>query len=164
MMNRYILCHLVIFIYFIFSCGIDLQAQSHLRGTLKDAITGEPLIGATVLVKGTTNGTATDYEGNFILNLSSTGSQKIECRYSGYKTTEFTISDLGRSHQLTLEEETVMIEAIEVKGQRISDKQKSSPLTVESMDLIAIKETPSANFYDGLGSLKDVEWTISLRA
>ncbi|MBK8153615.1 MAG: carboxypeptidase-like regulatory domain-containing protein [Saprospiraceae bacterium] len=79
MMNRYILCHLVIFIYFIFSCGIDLQAQSHLRGTLKDAITGEPLIGATVLVKGTTNGTATDYEGNFILNLSSTGSQKIEC-------------------------------------------------------------------------------------
>lgn len=161
MMNRYILYHLVIFIYFIFSCGIDLQAQSHLRGTLKDAITGEPLIGATILVKGTTNGTATDYDGNFILNLSSSGPQKIECRYSGYKTTEFTISDLGRSHQLTLEEETVMIEAIEVKGQRISDKQKSSPLTVESMDLIAIKETPSANFYDGLGSLKDVDLTTA---
>jgi len=48
-----------------------------------------------------------------------------------------------------------------LKDQRVSDKQKAAPLTVESMDLLAIKETPAENFYDGLGSLKGVDLTAA---
>src|SRR5690606_15317953 len=39
--------------------------------------------------------------------------------------------------------------------------QKESPLTVETMGIIAIKETPAANFYEGLGNLKGVDVTAS---
>jgi hypothetical protein len=41
-----------------------------------------------------------------------------------------------------------------IKGQRVSDKQKADPRSVETMDILAIKETPSISFYSGLGNLK----------
>jgi outer membrane receptor protein involved in Fe transport len=44
-----------------------------------------------------------------------------------------------------------------VRGSRISEKLKESPLTIEALDIIGIRETPSANFYEGLGSLKGVD-------
>ncbi len=48
------------------SAGQSTQAVSQIRGTVTDA-NGEPLIGATVLVKGTSKGTATDIDGNYVL-------------------------------------------------------------------------------------------------
>jgi outer membrane receptor protein involved in Fe transport len=44
-----------------------------------------------------------------------------------------------------------------VRGSRISEKLKESPLTIEALDIIGIRETPSANFYEGLGNLKGVD-------
>jgi outer membrane receptor protein involved in Fe transport len=53
------------------------------------------------------------------------------------------------------------MEVVEITGRRISEKQQQAALTVETLDAIAIKETPAANFYDGLGSLKDVDLTAA---
>ncbi len=51
----------------------------------------------------------------------------------------------------------LQLEGTTIKGARISEKLKESPLTVESMDMIGIRETPAVNFYEGLGSLKGVD-------
>ena len=48
---------------------------------------------------------------------------------------------------------------IRITDTRITKKQKQAPLTVEALDMRAIKETPSVNFYDGLGALKGVDIT-----
>ncbi len=48
-----------------------------------------------------------------------------------------------------------------VRGQRIDDKQKAAPLTVENLDAIAIKETAAVSFYNGLGNLKGVDMTTA---
>ena len=153
--------YLVIFLLFIFSQKADLWAQSIIKGVLKDAASGEPLIGATVLISGTTQGTVTDFDGNFFLKTSSSLPVELELRYSGYQTKKLSYTENNRNLIVEMEEEAIQIDVVEVKGQRISDKQKASPLTVESMDLLAIKETPAANFYDGLGSLKDVDLTTA---
>ncbi|MBK7635046.1 MAG: TonB-dependent receptor plug domain-containing protein [Saprospiraceae bacterium] len=50
---------------------------------------------------------------------------------------------------------------VEIKGQRIDEKQKAAPLTIESLDAIAIKQTASTDFYNGLGSLKGVDLTTA---
>jgi len=139
----------------------SVSAQNTLKGILKDHVTGEPLIGATVLIKGTTQGTITDFDGAFILRTSEQLPMTLECRYGGYSIKEVLYSENGKVLQITMEEEAIQIETIEITGLRISDKQKSSPLTVESMDLMAIKETPAANFYAGLGALKDVDLTTA---
>ena len=50
----------------IFACTA-IYAQTEIRGTVEDAL--GPIIGATVMEKGTTNGTVTDLDGNFILKV-----------------------------------------------------------------------------------------------
>ena len=58
-----------------------------------------------------------------------------------------------------LQPDAVLMEEAEVVGSRIDERQKQGPLTVESMDILAIKEAPSGNFYEGLGNLKGVDLT-----
>ena len=158
---KFNLVKIIIFFLLIFNAFGTMEAQSIIKGIVKDAKTGEAVIGATVLIKGTTQGTATDWDGSFILKTATALPLTVEVRYSGFSTKEVAYTSSNKNIDISLEEESIQIDVVEVKGQRISDKQKSSPLTVESMDLLAIKETPAANFYDGLGSLKDVDLTTA---
>ena len=138
-MNYNTLCKSIIFILVLINGLEIISAQVNVKGVLKDAKTGDPLIGATVIIKGTNVGTITDYEGAFIFKTTQVLPLDLEFRYSGYGTKIVSYSTPNKSVDYVLEEESIQIEVVEVTGQRISDKQKSSPLTVESMDLIAIK-------------------------
>ena len=61
-------------------------AQTTATGVVIDAANGEPVIGASVLEIGTTNGTITDFDGNFVLSVQS--GAKLSISYIGYKTQE----------------------------------------------------------------------------
>jgi len=135
--------------------------QTTLKGVVLDQNSSEALIGANVLIKGTTVGTVTDWDGTFELVTNADLPVDLSFSYIGYVTQDMTITDASQEINMTLAEESITIAAVEVRGQRISDKQKESPLTVEALDLIAIKETPSASFYEGLGSLKGVDLTTA---
>lgn len=71
----------VLTLLFLFSIGVFAQ-QTTVKGTVKDAA-GEPVIGASVLVKGTTHGTITDLDGHFVLQNVSNGAT-IDISYIGY--------------------------------------------------------------------------------
>lgn len=60
------------------------QAQVTATGVVVDAATGEPIIGASVLEEGTSNGTITDFDGNFSLSVGKDAMVVIS--YVGYKT------------------------------------------------------------------------------
>ncbi|WP_423805003.1 carboxypeptidase-like regulatory domain-containing protein, partial [Parabacteroides johnsonii] len=64
-----------------------------LIGTVTDASTGETLIGVNVVIKGTTQGTVTDLDGKFSIEV--TGKDEIEVSYIGYKTQTIEVGDLG---------------------------------------------------------------------
>ena len=66
-------------------------AQGTITGAVLDADTGEELIGATVMIKGTTKGTATDFSGAFTLEDVPTGTQTLIFSYTGYADTEQTV-------------------------------------------------------------------------
>ena len=53
----------------------------------------------------------------------------------------------------------MILSDINVIDTRLSEKLKQSAVTLEAMDIIAIKETPSASFYEGLANLKGVDLT-----
>ena len=63
--------------------------QRNVQGMVTDP-NGEPIIGASVVVKGTTNGTITDFEGGFTLNLPS--NSVIVVSFVGYKTQEIAVA------------------------------------------------------------------------
>ena len=73
--------------YLLTTCAFG-QTTGIIKGQLTDLLTKESLIGAAVLVKGTTIGAATDVEGNFIISKVPVGTHTVVISAVGYKTTE----------------------------------------------------------------------------
>lgn len=82
------------------------------RGVIKDE-TGEPIIGATVRVKGKSEGTVSDFDGNFSLDV--TGDNTLQISYIGYQTQEIAI---GKQHHfsIVLEEDKKILNEVVVIG------------------------------------------------
>ena len=91
-------------------CSSAVLAQTIASGTIVDA-TGEPIIGASVLEVGTSNGTITDFDGNFTLNVSD-GAQ-LNISYVGYKTQTLAAA---ANMQVRLAEDTEVLEEVVVTG------------------------------------------------
>jgi TonB-linked SusC/RagA family outer membrane protein len=105
--------------FFIFTGNASAQDQPvTIKGKITDA-TGVPVIGATVLVSGTTTGTVSDINGNFEITAPSKAS--IEVRYIGYKSQVVPI-DGKTTIDILLEEETTSLEEVVVVGYGIKKK------------------------------------------
>lgn len=134
---------------FFFSIGMFAQ-QLTVKGNVKDA-TGEPVIGASVLVKGTTNGTITDFDGNFELpNVESDAS--IEITFVGYlpQTLKASSSPLN----VILKEDTKTLDEVVVVGYGVQKKSvvTASIAKVSADDLSASAPVRVDNALKGLAS------------
>ncbi len=147
---------ILILVCSIFSLGAS--AQSVVRGHVIDGDTGEPMFSASVVVPETGQGVTTDFDGLFRLEVARLP-VVLQVSFIGYGIKSITVSSTQEKLEVKLIPDQILIGAAEVVGSRISEKQKQAPLTVETMDLIAIKEAPSGNFYEGLGNLKGVDIT-----
>ena len=150
---------LFIFIFLLFG-QTAIFAQVTIKGKVTDDGNGEELIGASIVVQGTGIGTVTDYDGTYSLKIKDALPVNVVFSYIGYEEKVISVSE-GTTIDISLGEAANVLETAVVKTQRISDKQKAAPLTVESLDILAIKETTSDNFYDGLGNLKGVDLTAA---
>ena len=140
-------------------CAVAQQVK--LRGVVTDAGSGETIIGANVILKGTTTGAVTDIDGRFELLLNELPPYTLQISFIGYQQQEVVVESLDKELKFKLSADQVLLKEAEVVGSRISDKQKQAPLTVESMDIIAIREAPSGDFYESLGNLKGVDMTAA---
>ncbi len=144
---------------FLFSCiSFSSLAQTTIRGNVIDNSTGDPMFSASVVVVETGQGVTTDFDGLFRLEVARLP-VVLQVSFIGFGSESVTVSSDRDKIVIKLSPDQILIEAAEVVGKRISEKQKQAPLTVETMDLIAIKEAPSGNFYEGLGNLKGVDIT-----
>ena len=84
--------------------------QIAVKGHVKDT-TGEPVIGANVLVKGTTNGTITDFDGNFMLNVPKDAILSVS--FVGYKSAEVKAAS---TVMVTWEDDSQVLDAVVVIG------------------------------------------------
>lgn len=84
--------------------------QIAVKGHVKDT-TGEPVIGANVLVKGTTNGTITNFDGNFMLNVPKDAILSVS--FVGYKSAEVKAAS---TVMVTLEDDSQVLDAVVVIG------------------------------------------------
>ncbi|NBS19999.1 MAG: hypothetical protein EBS74_09505, partial [Flavobacteriia bacterium] len=131
-----------------FILGIQLMVgQETISGTVSDK--NGPLPGATVLVKGTTNGTQTDFDGNFSLSGVSQG-DTLEFSYVGYQSSEL-IYEQNADLQILLIEDTKALDEVVVVGY---GTQKKSSLTgsvvkVESEQLTQVSVANSTELLAG---------------
>ena len=92
------------------------------KGVVKESMTGEPIIGANVAVKGTTNGTISDISGMYqISNVSSNAVLIVS--YIGYKTAEIPVNGKNTIN-VSLEEESIRTSRSGSRGIWLSEKER----------------------------------------
>lgn len=105
--------------------GFAASAQSTVRGTVKSSNGAEPLIGVTVVVKGTTAGSATDVDGNFEISVGDAANAVLVLSYTGFTTLEVPVAgknslDITMEPALNLLEEFVTVAYGTVKKEALT--------------------------------------------
>ena len=123
--------------------AVSLRAQTtQVTGLVQD-INGEPLMGASVIEKGTSTGTATNLDGEFVLFVKNPGTSVLTVSYVGYETQEVALKGQTKV-TVTLKESSAVLDEVVVVG--YGQQKKESVIgaisQVNSADLL---ETPSAN-------------------
>lgn len=126
--------HIAIFCLLLYS---GLAAQT-ITGKVIDQ-SDLPLIGASILEKGTLNGTTTDFDGNFQLKVSQ-ASPILIVSYTGYNTAEIAVN--GQSEITITLEEGVTLGEVQVVGSRSYNRTATdSPVAIDVIDVAAIAAT-----------------------
>ena len=123
------------------ACALSLSAQ--VSGVIVDE-TGEPIIGASILEKGTTNGTITDFDGNFTLDVAEGAT--LEISYVGYATQSLAAA---AGMRVVLKEDTEVLEEVVVVGYGV---QKKSDLTgsISQVSEKDLQKTPAPSLGSAL--------------
>jgi len=133
-------------------------SQGIITGNVIDNETQETLIGASIIVIGENRGTSTDFNGNFTLEYN-TLPINIECSYMGYSKFTLEVAENKTNLTIKLIPDKLILSQINVVDTRLTEKLKQSPVTIEAMDVTAIREAPSSTFYESIGNLKGVDLT-----
>ncbi|MEO8886123.1 MAG: TonB-dependent receptor [Mucilaginibacter sp.] len=136
-MRKYLL-FLLISIFSLSVAFAQRSGEKLITGTLLDAQTQEPLIGATVIVKGTTQGVSAGLDGSFKLSVP-TGSVKLVFSYIGYISKEITTSD-SKLGVITLDPTTSAMQEVTVNANSSLAIDRQTPIAVSTVGAKFIEE------------------------
>lgn len=125
--------------------GSPSVMQSTVKGVVVDK-NGEPLIGVNIVVKGTTNGTVTDFDGNFSIECNP--NDVLHVSYIGYKMQEVTVGN-QTSLKITMLEDAEVLEEVIVIGYGTTTR-KSAVGAVDQVRSEMIASKPTANVSQAL--------------
>ena len=116
------------------------QQTAKIRGTIFDAKNGDPIVGANILVKGTTNGTITDFGGNY--ELEAPVGSTLTVSFIGYKTIE--VKATAEKQTIRLTEDTETLDEVVVVGYTSQRKESlTGAMTTVKSDKLKDVTTPS---------------------
>ncbi|MDY7395148.1 TonB-dependent receptor [Aureibaculum sp. 2210JD6-5] len=135
-------------------------AQSiKINGTVKDAETNQPLPGASVLIKGTTIGVETDFDGNYTIDVPSKEAV-LKFSFVSFQTQEIVVGD-KTTINVTLQVDSQSLEEVVVVGYGTQKKVNLSG-SVEVVDMKKLEDRPTANVSQGLqGTVANLNITFA---
>ncbi len=128
----------------LFACGFAM-AQKTITGSVNDQ-KGESMIGASILVKGTTTGTVTDIDGKYSLNIPA-GATTIVVSFAGYQTQEVT---LGASSVVDVVLGEATLAELVVTGTGVATDRRRVPIDVQTIGAKALPNAPTASIDQAL--------------
>ncbi|MBX2871246.1 MAG: TonB-dependent receptor [Saprospiraceae bacterium] len=129
-------------------------AQTELSGTVTDDA-GEPLIGANVTVKGTTQGAVTDLDGNFGFSTSASLPLTLVVSYTGYSTQEVAVSNNSPVQVQLLE--GIFTEQVVVSASRKREKIQEAPASISVLSARKLEGTPQTDAVRNLVNVPGVQ-------
>lgn len=145
---------------------LPFLVSAQLNGTLllSGKVVGEnheAVTSASIAIKGTKLGTLTDSTGKFYLVINQKLPFRIVISSMGFTAQEIEVKSINDKLSIQLTTQTYIANEVVVTASRTSEKLMRSPVSIEKLDLRALKETPAASFYDALGNVKGVQLTTS---
>lgn len=143
------------------------MAQQMIQGKVTDA-TNQPIIGASIVVKGTNNGTSTDIDGQYSINAKTNAT--LVFSYVGFKTKEVVVTN-QKTLNVTLQDDTQSLEEVVVTGvfdkrTRMQSSVSISSLTAKQMDRVAVnssadllKNIPGVFVNSSLGEIRNTVYS-----
>lgn len=138
----------IFFLCFLLAQTALAQNKVKVTGTIVDNVNGESVIGASVVEKGTTNGTTTDINGTY--ELSVTSNSILLVSFVGYKTQELPVGE-GGTFNVTLQDDSKLMDELVVVGYGVQKKANltGSVASVSSRELENIPTSNSTNLLQG---------------
>ncbi|KAA9340557.1 TonB-dependent receptor [Adhaeribacter soli] len=135
-------CFLLL-LFFVLPRAVWSQTLYSLSGTLRDAETGETLIGATAFIPATGKGASSDINGNYVLSLSP-GAYTIQFSYLGYQTLTRQINfSKDQKLDITLSPSLNELKEVVVEANSLNEKLKSTQMSVEKLTTQEAKLLPA---------------------
>ena len=136
---------MIVALAFLLTGNANAQESKTIKGVVRDA-TGEPLIGASVIEKGTNNGVITDVEGSFILTVPTDATLSIA--YMGYATREIHLAKRKKQGDLrvTLREDSQQLKEVVVTAMGIKKDTKRLGYAVSTIESDEIVKAGATNF------------------
>ena len=119
-----------IFFAFVMLASATMLAQTTITGVVKDAQTGETLLGANIKVSGKAVGTTSDFDGKFLLKVNDAPPFTIEISMLGFKATNVEITKNNQEVMVSLQEDSTALEEIVFSASRRRQKVQEAPASV----------------------------------
>ncbi|MDW3195086.1 MAG: TonB-dependent receptor [Cytophagales bacterium] len=137
--TRNIFSFLLLFLF-----GLTSMAQSVVSGKVTDGSTGEPLVGATVVVKGTTQGVITGIDGSFELSSDTPPPYDIEIRFTGFATKTLSINSSNITNlAVPLDAGLLLGQEVVISASRRREKVQEAPASVSVLSAESLEATPN---------------------
>ncbi|MDO5105431.1 SusC/RagA family TonB-linked outer membrane protein [Capnocytophaga sp.] len=124
------------------------QRTKKVSGMVTDA-NGEPLPGVNVLVKGTSVGVVTDFDGNFEINVPE-GKTELVFSYIGFKDQTLTVTQARSGVKIVLQEDTQQLDEVVVTALGIKRQEKALSYNVQQVKSDELTRVKDANFVNSL--------------
>jgi outer membrane receptor protein involved in Fe transport len=139
---------------------VAAKSQTTLSGTVRNSFSKEAVPSVTVTIKGTAAGTYTDDKGKFKITTPRPLPLTLVFSSVGYATQEVQVSSAG-DIEVSFEPVSDLGTEVVVSASRVPERILESPVSIERMNVQAIRASAAPNYYDGIANLKGVDLTTS---
>lgn len=132
-----------------------LHAQVILQGIVIDVSDEQPVIGANVVIEGTTEGTVTDHNGEYIINVNASLPITLKISYTGYDTAYVVINQESDRPRIGIKS-NVLLKAVTITGS-LNPDEELNPISSETMNFIQSRRGGGVDYYKNLASMKEID-------
>ncbi len=139
---------------------LGAQTTVTIKGSVKDS-TNKALPRASVMIKGSGQGTTADDNGNFSITTKLALPFTLVISNTGFANQEVSISAANENVDVVLRAGSELTDIIITGGSRLPERYLESPVSIERMGAVAIRNAAAPNYYSGIANLKGVDLTTS---
>ena len=136
------------FLLFLLSISVVFAQKGAIKGTVTDLDNGDPLIGANIIIDGTTMGAATDMDGTYLISNVPVGEHLLKVTYIGYELKEQSVTVIVDEElivDVSLASETIQMQTYVVTASRKRERVEDAPAAISVITEKDIRRESNTN-------------------